>query len=151
MCGIVGYTGSENCVPILMEGLTALAYRGYDSAGVAVWNGKEIALRKSKGQIELLQELLQRDEDQTDLHLPLLIWWALEAQCGGDRAAVLELFGDRSLWDHPITATTIVPRLMQRYALAGTPEDLETCAQLLAIAPSDAHRQGGRLSGQRQA
>ncbi len=61
MCGIVGYTGPRNCVPILMEGLTALAYRGYDSAGVAVWNGKELALRKSKGQIDLLQGVLDDD------------------------------------------------------------------------------------------
>ena len=95
----------------------------------------------AKYALPIVQELLKRDEDQADLHLPMLIWWALEAQCGGDRVAVLELFGDKALWDHPITATTIVPRLMQRYALAGTPEDLETCAQLLAIAPSDAHRQ----------
>ena len=61
MCGIVGYTGPEDCVPILMEGLTALAYRGYDSAGVAVWDGQQIALRKAKGQIELLQELLTKE------------------------------------------------------------------------------------------
>jgi len=91
--------------------------------------------------LPIVQELLRRDEDQTDLHLPLLIWWAIEAQCGNDRDEVLKLFGDKALWDHPITATTIVPRLMQRYALAGTPEDLETCARLLAIAPTAAHRQ----------
>ena len=95
----------------------------------------------AKYALPIVQELLRRDEDQTDLHMPLLIWWAIEAQCGNDRDEVLILFADKTLWDHPITATTIVPRLMQRYALAGTPEDLETCAQLLAIAPSDAHRQ----------
>lgn len=61
MCGIVGYTGSKNCVPLLMDGLTALAYRGYDSAGVAVWSGKELNLRKAKGQIEELQKMLDED------------------------------------------------------------------------------------------
>lgn len=91
--------------------------------------------------LPIVQALLQRDEDASDLHLPLLLWWAIEAQCGGDREAVLALFGDKALWDHPITAKTIVPRLMQRYALTGKLEDLETCAQLLAIAPSDAHKQ----------
>jgi putative membrane-bound dehydrogenase-like protein len=91
--------------------------------------------------LPIVQALLQRDEDASDLHMPLLLWWAIEAQCGGDREAVLALFGDKALWDHPITAKTIVPRLMQRYALTGKPEDLETCAQLLAIAPSDAHKQ----------
>jgi putative membrane-bound dehydrogenase-like protein len=91
--------------------------------------------------LPIVQALLQRDEDVADLHMPLLLWWAIEAQCGGDREEVLKLFGDKTLWDHPITAKTIVPRLMQRYALTGKPEDLETCAQLLAIAPSDTHKQ----------
>ncbi|NLI53253.1 MAG: glutamine--fructose-6-phosphate transaminase (isomerizing) [Clostridiales bacterium] len=59
MCGIVGYTGDKNCVPILMNGLTSLAYRGYDSAGVAVWEGSELTLRKAKGKIDQLQELLE--------------------------------------------------------------------------------------------
>ena len=59
MCGIVGYTGDKNCVPILMNGLTSLAYRGYDSAGVAVWQGSDLALRKAKGKIENLKNLLE--------------------------------------------------------------------------------------------
>ena len=95
----------------------------------------------AKFALPIVQALLQRDEDATDLHMPLLLWWAIEAQCENDRDEVLKLFGDKSLWDHPITAKTIVPRLMQRYALTGKLEDLETCAQLLAIAPSDAHKQ----------
>ena len=95
----------------------------------------------AKFALPIVQALLQRDEDAADLHMPLLLWWAIEAQCGNDRAEVVKLFGDKALWDHPITAQTIVPRLMQRYALAGTPEDLETCARLLTIAPTDAHRQ----------
>ncbi len=95
----------------------------------------------AKFALPIVQALLQRDEDATDLHMPLLLWWAIEAQCGNDREEVVKLFGDKALWEHPITAKTIVPRLMQRYALAGSPEDLETCAKLLDIAPSDAHRQ----------
>ena len=59
MCGIVGYTGDKNCVPILMNGLTSLAYRGYDSAGVAVWDGSALNLRKAKGKIENLKNLLE--------------------------------------------------------------------------------------------
>ena len=59
MCGIVGYTGDQNCVPILMNGLTSLAYRGYDSAGVAIWEGSELTLRKAKGKIENLKNLLE--------------------------------------------------------------------------------------------
>ncbi len=61
MCGIVGYTGQEDCVPILLEGLNALAYRGYDSAGVAVWDGHEITMRKTKGAIDRLEALLETE------------------------------------------------------------------------------------------
>jgi len=60
MCGIVGYTGEKDCVPVLMDGLTALAYRGYDSAGVAVWEGGEISLRKAKGRIDNLRAMLDK-------------------------------------------------------------------------------------------
>ncbi len=59
MCGIVGYTGEKDCVPVLMNGLTALAYRGYDSAGLAVWDGNDLTLRKAKGKIENLKALLK--------------------------------------------------------------------------------------------
>ena len=59
MCGIVGYTGDKDCVPVLMNGLTALAYRGYDSAGLAVWEGDGLTLRKAKGKISNLSNLLK--------------------------------------------------------------------------------------------
>ena len=42
MCGIVGYVGREQAAPILLEGLSKLEYRGYDSAGICVYNGTEI-------------------------------------------------------------------------------------------------------------
>lgn len=60
MCGIVGYIGSKNASPILMEGLERLSYRGYDSAGVAVIgpDGK-ISVRKAKGRLENLAGLLK--------------------------------------------------------------------------------------------
>ena len=59
MCGIVGYTGGEACVPILLEGLEALTYRGYDSAGVAVFDGEKISLCKAQGQLSNLSVLLR--------------------------------------------------------------------------------------------
>lgn len=58
MCGIVGYTGSAQCIDILMDGLEKLAYRGYDSAGVAVWSHGDIQIRKASGKLECLQKEL---------------------------------------------------------------------------------------------
>ena len=56
MCGIVGYTGSQNAAPLLLEGLKKLEYRGYDSAGIAVVEGNTIHIRKVTGRIANLCE-----------------------------------------------------------------------------------------------
>jgi len=61
MCGIVGYTGRLNAVPILLEGLKRLEYRGYDSAGIAVQNDGALALSRVKGKIAGLEEALGRN------------------------------------------------------------------------------------------
>lgn len=61
MCGIVGYIGPKNSVPILIEGLQKLEYRGYDSAGIAVFNNNNISVRKYKGRLAVLEEKLQQE------------------------------------------------------------------------------------------
>jgi glucosamine--fructose-6-phosphate aminotransferase (isomerizing) len=61
MCGIVGYTGYREATPIIMEGLRKLEYRGYDSAGVAVINGKRTEMRRSEGKLSNLEALLATD------------------------------------------------------------------------------------------
>src|SRR5947208_16653942 len=58
MCGIVGYTGSRQAEPILLDGLARLEYRGYDSAGLATLTGEELCVRKSAGRIADLNHLL---------------------------------------------------------------------------------------------
>ena len=57
MCGIVGFTGHHQAAPILLEGLSKLEYRGYDSAGIAVRNGDELAeVVKATGKLKNLSE-----------------------------------------------------------------------------------------------
>jgi len=58
VCGIVGYTGPKQCGEILLDGLRRLEYRGYDSAGVAILQNREITIRKSEGKISRLVELV---------------------------------------------------------------------------------------------
>src|SRR2546426_12418223 len=61
MCGVVGYVGPKDAVAVLVDGLTRLEYRGYDSAGVAVLNGRGVGTRKLAGRIAALRDLLAQD------------------------------------------------------------------------------------------
>lgn len=57
MCGIVGYVGKEQAAPILLDGLSKLEYRGYDSAGMAIYDGQHINIEKAMGRLKVLSEL----------------------------------------------------------------------------------------------
>jgi len=59
MCGIVGYAGDRDVVPVLLNGLSRLEYRGYDSAGVAVISDNRLKIYKTKGRLSALRELME--------------------------------------------------------------------------------------------
>ena len=62
MCGIVGYIGKEQAAPIILDGLARLEYRGYDSAGMAVFDGEKIDIQKSAGRLKILENLTRGGE-----------------------------------------------------------------------------------------
>ena len=64
MCGIVGYIGNNNSTEILLDGLKKLEYRGYDSAGVAVFEGSHVNVIKAKGRIANLEEKIGKNVPQ---------------------------------------------------------------------------------------
>ena len=62
MCGIVGYIGKHQAAPIILEGLAKLEYRGYDSTGMAVFDGKKINIQKAAGRLQVLENMTRGGE-----------------------------------------------------------------------------------------
>ena len=73
MCGIVGYLGNKEVYPILINGLKRLEYRGYDSSGIALFNG-DIEIYKCKGKVERLESLKNKDSSMARLGIGHTRW-----------------------------------------------------------------------------
>ncbi len=83
MCGIVGYVGEKEATPILVNALKKLEYRGYDSAGLAVFDGQDIVVRKVKGAIRALVEDVTKQVVRTSDKMS-------EAECSKREASLID-------------------------------------------------------------
>lgn len=74
MCGIVGYIGENKALPVLIEGLTRLEYRGYDSAGIAFLRDGEIEIKKCKGRLKCLEPLIENEKIDSKIGIGHTRW-----------------------------------------------------------------------------
>ena len=74
MCGIVGYIGTRVATPLLIDGLKRLEYRGYDSAGFAIMNGKGVETRKVAGKISKLENVVTADPPHGSMGIAHTRW-----------------------------------------------------------------------------
>ena len=74
MCGIVGYIGSGEAAEFLLEGLSKLEYRGYDSAGIAVYDGSDVRVEKSVGRLAALRDKIREDMPKGSLGIGHTRW-----------------------------------------------------------------------------
>lgn len=89
--------------------------------------------------LPIIRNLLRYDEDADDIHQPLLLWWALESQAGASSDRILEVvLASDETWDLPLVRQHLIERLMKRYALSGTRQELLAAAKLLSSSPSAA-------------
>lgn len=132
--------GDQNDVSApIAEALVALAR---DEAYIEVRKQLASSARRlpAKDGVPILMELLKHDEDVDEIHQPLLVWWGLEAHAGPDGRPTLmtAIEADSTFWQRPLVKQQILERLMKRYALAGSREELLAAAELLELAPGEA-------------
>jgi putative membrane-bound dehydrogenase-like protein len=90
--------------------------------------------------LALARQIISRPNHLEDPFIPLMAWHAVEAQCAQNSEAVLTTFDDPKIWSSPFFLDHIAPRLMRRFAEAGSRHDFLQCARLLELAPDAAGR-----------
>src|SRR6266568_346648 len=139
MCGIVGYVGPRDAVPVLLDGLARLEYRGYDSAGVAIVNGRGVETRKLAGRIPGLRELLARAPLGGTCGIGHTRWATHGAPTGRNAHPHTDCQGSVAVVHNGIieNAELLRIRLEQAGHRFVTETDTETVAHLIEEAPGE--------------
>jgi glucosamine--fructose-6-phosphate aminotransferase (isomerizing) len=137
MCGIVGYCGTREAAPILIEGLHRLEYRGYDSAGVAVQNGTGVVLRKLAGRVVRLHQLLDAEPVCGQSGIAHTRWATHGAPTRTNAHPHTDCTGTIALVHNGIieNADALRTQLQKAGHEFGTETDTETLAHLIEEAP----------------
>src|SRR5256712_3527396 len=139
MCGVVGYVGSKDAVAVLLDGLRRIEYRGYDSAGVAVLNGRGVETRKLAGRIPALRDRLAQDPVHGDCGIGHRRWATHGAPTERNAHPHTDCTGALALVHNGIieNADLLRAQLERAGHRFATETDTETLAHLIEAAPGD--------------
>src|SRR5437667_5840533 len=139
MCGVVGYVGPRDAVAVLLDGLTRLEYRGYDSAGVAVLNGRGVETRKLAGRIAALRDRLAQDPVHGTCGIGHTRWATHGAPTERNAHPHTDCTGALALVHNGIieNADLLRAQLERAGHRFATETDTETLAHLIEAAPGD--------------
>jgi putative heme-binding domain-containing protein len=136
---IVRLLGDKN--EVSPETATALAGMAALEPDVHVRSQLASSARRLRAEDDLaiVSRLAEHGEDVKDPHIPLMIWWAVEAKVEKSPDDVLHAFADRTLWDKPLIKDAVLDRLMRRFAQAGSRQDFLNAARLFELSPGAAY------------
>ena len=94
----------------------------------------------AKDSFPILAQLIRREEDVNDKHIPLLLWWALEDKSTSDLTELVKLLRDQELWKTPMMQQHLLPRIAQRYGAEPIGPNLAMAGALFSLAPTAADK-----------
>ena len=136
---LLGDTKDKAVAPNLLERLLDLATRETE-AQVRSQLASTARRLPAEQAMQLVRRMLARDEDASDVHIPLLLWWAVEDKSVSHRDQVVSAFMSAEIWHERLARQTVLPRLARRYAAQPTAENQQALVKLLGAAPGEAER-----------
>jgi putative heme-binding domain-containing protein len=136
---LLGDAKSKPVSSILFDKLCDLASRETDSQvrSQLASTAKRLAGEQA---IPLVVRMLDREQDAADVHVPLLLWWAIEDKAVSHRDQVVAAFSSEQVWQEKLAREVVLPRLARRYASQPTNENQKSLAALLNATPDDSAR-----------